>query len=208
MWRPTAQDTGPTVIADFDTDISEWNGDTGSWTIETAAPIYHGEGALQIGVTTATWEHLRSVPGMGLPYYPSAGDTVSFRVHYQGNTTAEVFTCFGVQQDTWTPPAYGLRLDGDDGDLSIQKCASAGSGFTTLASVAAPIVDYNTEWLHATVNWGADGTLVGTLYNAAGTQLAQVSATDTDYTDGGVALETNLRNDTASQPRIDYLTAV
>ena len=201
----TDLNTGPTVISGFNSDLLAWSGNTGAFAIATSGAIYEGSGALQS--TANGYNHIRSLPGDGLNYYPEAGDPIEFRTYIPELPGTQVFVVWGIQQDAWTPQSYGFRIDTNSGQISLQKCPSAGSTYNTIASTSISYTGHTTEWLRGRVDWGADGTMIGSVYDASGTQLgSSIQATDPDYTAGGVAVETD-NGGGAPYPRIDYLVS-
>lgn len=145
------------------------------------SPTYEGSHAIEAGAD-ADRARLASMPGDGLSYYPDPGD--SWTYHVQHTSTGDAFARFhfGVQAATSdTDDSYVIEI-GSSG-LRIRKW-SAGS-FNNLASASA---SYSTGvWYTIQVDWATDGTITATFEEDDGTQIATTSATDTDYTDGGVA---------------------
>lgn len=187
-------DTSPVIVDDYeDGDIAEYAGDTGSYTTQQTT-VYEGSYALQETDTSTGAAWLQSTSGLNA--YPSQGDTWSVRV-YLDQSTSNPFIQYALQSNTNGSDRYDLQLDSQNGDFKIR--VTSGGSTSTLASDTS--VSYPSgEWLKVTVQWASDGTMTATVEDASGTQLSQISATDTTFTSGGVGFI----DPSDEQPLFDY----
>ena len=187
--------TGGSVITSWeDQDFTEWGGGTTIYAIDSG-DSYEGTYSLVYPSGADGFQHL--ISQSGLPGYPEAGDSFSWRQKLSA-AAGEGVVAFGTQSTTWPPASYGVRIDPGAGTLVIEK------DFTEIQTT--PCTYPTGEWLEFVVDWGLDGTITVTAYDAAGTQLATITATDTAYTSGGLAIEWNDRAADTSTTRWDYFT--
>jgi hypothetical protein len=93
----------------------------------------------------------------------------------------EVCTLFGTQNQTQNY-AVCLELFGVDRMSLARNVLHRDTSGTVLASTT---VTYSTGWYEVEVDWGTDDSIFVTLYKD-GTQIATTSATDSNYTSGGI----------------------
>lgn len=173
----TYQNKLVTIIDDFeDADLSEYS--SSSFTSTTTSSVYNGSNSLQVD-HDGTGANTTSTTGLNA--YPSQGDTFEFYTRL-GHADHGLAFLFGVQNSSsyyrlYAPQGWNdvLVLHLDDGT----KLAS--SALTSTASI----------WYRCKVDWDTDGTIKATLYDDTDTQVAQVSATDTTYSSGGVGWRWN-----------------
>jgi hypothetical protein len=170
----TATTSGTGVIDDFeDGDLSEYAGDIGGFNVQTGS-VYEGTYALESdGPTTSQYIYSTS----DLPRYPRAGDTVQFRAEISraDSTIGAVFAATSGES------GYLVALDDANERLYLARLDSG--SFNMLSENAFTVA--TGTWYRVKVDWGASGSITATAYNGSGTQVAQVSATDSTYTGGG-----------------------
>ncbi len=168
-------------VDDFeDNNITEYSGDTSLFQTDTA-PVFAGTYALEAsnktGRTTDGIYRTGSLVSQGqIVRYMQYVDTtlgstdegcVMFGV--QGNQNQNYGVClelFGVDR-------IALSRDVDDNDVSG----------TVLASTT---VSYTTGWYEVQIDWQTNNRIDVYLYNPSGALVATTSATDSNYTSGGV----------------------
>lgn len=176
------QDTLATIIDDLeDGDISEYGGSTGSYSANTNAPVANGSYSLK-GTTPSGGGGVIIRSDSGLNAYPSQGDT--FRYNFQFNQTDQLQAfLFGAQSTgSGTGEAYRVEPRIEKGNFSLYLNDGTSN---TLAQDTS--VSYSTGVMYEVgIDWASDGTITTTLYDDTGSQISQISATDTTYTSGGV----------------------
>lgn len=179
MTQPAAAATG-SIIDDFDDgDLSEYTVYRQGPASVVSSPTYSGAGALKIDGTSTD-----VVSMSGLPDYPEAGDTFSTRVRWTSNANGVQFA-YGIQTYVeYSDQEYyfvNIRPDADqivlkrydlNGKHKLDKNFNVGLSADT--------------WYELEVDWQTDGTHTITLFDESGSQVTQLSATDSTWTDGGV----------------------
>lgn len=126
-----------------------------------------------------------AVSNSGLGQYPQAGDTFEYRFRMgRADDDAELHYATGpVDASTnYNYARYQVRVNGDSGEFALYRLSQ--SNQTNLGKVSVtPNAD---EWYRVRVQWGPDGTHTVTLYNSDAIEVAQITATDTTYTEGGI----------------------
>jgi hypothetical protein len=193
------------IIEDFeDNDLDEYDVDRGSNYSIVSAPAYEGFYALELADDSA----IELISTSGLGSYPQAGDTFSvrFRTNGTGNGEQANFT-YGVQGHT---DRYYVMLNPGTQELGLYKYKN---GSTTVLGSAVSASFSADTWHVLEIEWETDGTQVATLYNdEAKTQLAQVSGSDTEWTNGGIGFDAYLSTgeavyfDAASFGAVDFLS--
>jgi hypothetical protein len=168
-------------VDDFeDNNITEYSGDTALFQTDTT-PVFAGtyalEAANKTGRTTDGIYRTGSLVAQGqvLRYMQYVDTTagsadegcVLFGV--QGNQNQN----YGVCLELFGTDRIALSRDVDDNDVSG----------TVLASTT---VTYATGWYEVQVDWQTNNRIDVYLYNPSGTLVATTSATDSNYTSGGV----------------------
>lgn len=163
-----------------DDDLDEYDGHTGSYT--TQSSVVHDGGFAAEGTAggDATVIHSTS----GLADYPEQGDTFSAWMRseaFEGGGD-HVATLFGVQD---SDNYYRAIITGNEYLLQVRD----GGSLSTIDSVSAsPSAG---SWYRVEVDWQADGTIVATFYDDAGTEVANLSGTDSTFTSGGIGFDTH-----------------
>jgi|GEM_PF-2509575 len=197
---PTPTPAGEVVDTFTDGDLSEWTtaergaSGYGTWSIASEHPLsgryaakYQGDRKQVIASTT------------GLDTYPSRGDTVEVGF-YKGSAEATGSFGFGVQ--SWTfARGYRVRVRNHNWANRAQTAALVrrdGGEKATLDEVDYEPGAHVGERLRWTLEW-AEPTVRVRAFDADGSELVSLSADDSTYHDGGVAIEAN-----ASDPGTVY----
>lgn len=171
----------PVAVEDAeDGDIDEYSGDTLMWAATQNKPY---EGSYSLEHSSDNRNRIDSYSG--LPRYPSAGSTVEFRVWRPSDGVGEVRYNFGAQDAS---NHYQLYISRDGDSLTLQYI-SGGSSEDSVSDTGLSIP--GGEWLRVVVDWGEDGTITATLYDAAGNEISSVTLTNAQYTEGGIGWVAN-----------------
>ncbi len=164
-----------------DNNISEYSGDTSLFSV-VSSPVFGGVYALKASNTSG-----KTTDGI-FRFDDTVEQGKIIRYMQYIDTTAgsgdEPCTLFGVQSPGTTNQNYGvcLELFGTD-RLSLSR--DVDNNDTSGVVLATSTVTYSTGWYEVEVDWQTDDSIDVTLYNSAGTSVASVSATDSNYTSGG-----------------------
>lgn len=184
FYRFVEEQTAEKIIDDFeDGDISEYGvtgaSDTGAFTTVQSGPFggpFNGSWALETDLD-GTGAELASTSG--LARYPSQGDSFSFRLQFGDNASARLFAMFGIQdQDNW----YQVKVDRANEELAL--FVQDNGSRSTLGTDSTGLIS-DVEWLRVKVDWGSSSDFTVTLFDADGSELGQLAATDTTFTSGG-----------------------
>ncbi|MFC4552402.1 hypothetical protein [Halorussus sp. GCM10023401] len=172
---------GHHIIDSFDDgDLLEYNFDRGkSGASVVSNPTKNGSNALAIDNTNT---EMVSVPSLDL--YPEVGDTFTSWVRMTGGADDMNLT-YGVQDHQ---NRYFVRVDVPNNDLILFRYE--GGTASKLAS-ADPTLAEDT-WYEVEVEWSEDNVHTVTIRDDGGTALAQISATDSTWTEGGVGYDAYL----------------
>jgi hypothetical protein len=119
----------------------------------------------------------------------SAGDTISVWVQFKDNADGRAYFGFGATPNgptspLWTGGTLSLVLAPNTDQLLLED----NSGFAHQTLAAADQIFQPDQWYRAEVNWGADGDIIGNLYDSDGTTLLNsVEAFDNSISSGGFA---------------------
>lgn len=181
----TTVTSGTGLIDDFeDGDISEYSEKNGTSNSVQTSTVKFGTYALRINNQGSTTDKIQSFAG--LDRYPQAGDT--FEYYAQATDVSDTFSeiWFGIQEDTAQPPGYTVVMQGNNDTLNLRKYDGTETEVGFGSPLASTSVTWNAnEWYRFKVEWGAGGTITVTAFDSGGTQVGQISATDTGYTGGG-----------------------
>lgn len=167
-----------------DGDLSEWSGDTASFSVTTHSSAT-GTNALQIpassGVTVVRDEPTIRVGTTAVfDYYPEANTTKTFQ--------------FGRQDSS---NYYEATIDANNGELVLDVVDGGSSATSSTTSVTIPTGEAH----YVEVEWGIGGTLTLRLYesDATDTQIGSVSVTDSEkrFLDGTIAFSSQDANGSA-----------
>lgn len=188
------------IVADFESDLSNWNGDTDAYSTTTQFAT-NGDQGLHATVSNSSTNYLLFSTS-GLDTYPSAGQTVSADVQLTDTDDLSAIY-FGVQDNPSGAAAEGYRVELRADNNGVQLLKGDGSSSTTLESANADLDQHLNERLTVSVDWGTDGSMNVSVEAADGTVLASFSASDSTYTDGGVGVRSYNFNQ-ASDIYYDY----
>lgn len=194
------QDTLQQLIDDFeDGDISEYGSDTGQYATQTST-VKEGTTALQGDVSSGNAYHILSTSGLN--YYPSQGDTWRLwnRVQSSGDMAANHFGVQSVPTSGLPDNGYMVQTRVAANEIRIYLRSSA--SWTLLASASVSLS--SATWYEIKVDWATDGTITLTIFDSAGSQLAQASATDTSFSSGGIGWGAHNANSNASSIFFDH----
>jgi hypothetical protein len=169
---------GSSVIEDFeDGGLTEYAFDRGSSGASlVSSPVYTGSSALEISDTDT-----EMISTSGLDTYPKQGETFRFRFRSPTNEVANL--SYGVQDHD---NRYFVQLDYADQYLKLLRWQNdTGDQFGLATNVS-----YTTGvWYEVEVEWRTDGTHVVTLYDDAGSEVAQMQGSDATWTSGGIGFD-------------------
>ncbi|MFC4552409.1 hypothetical protein [Halorussus sp. GCM10023401] len=177
-----AQQESPcnTVDGFEDGDLSEYEFDRGSSGASVvSSPTYTGSHALEISGTNT-----EMISMDGLEHYPAAGDVFSTWVRGTNNADRINIT-YGVQNHT---NRYFARVNPEQGHVALYRTEDGSS--TLLTDKSVPLSQ--DTWYEVHIDWQTDGTHVFTLFDDSGSQISQISATDSTWTAGGIGYDAYL----------------
>lgn len=194
--------TRPTgAIDDFeDGDLSEYS-NTVDATVQSTT-VYEGTYAVEFSGATDAWHEIITSQS-GLPRYPQAGDTFQYRYRSEiidSSTPAKAaqgLFSFGVQgTPTGATPddGYYVIVRPEESDIQLQKIVGGSNTQLAVTTYSTPAV----QWFIIEVDWGEGGSITATLKDENGNQIAQISATDSTFTDGGISFNIFSREGTHS----------
>lgn len=155
-----------------------YNGDLSDFDRNTSSPLAEGNHSLKVTGSNSTYV-ITSPDGNGLNYYPEAGDTIRWNFYFSGGGSWPfVDMRFAVNGSS----NYQCSLNRAKQQVRIYKDAS-----TAIAEDTSPGLPVG-EILEAEFDWGSGGSLTLTVYDSQDNQISQVSANDSDYSDGGIEI--------------------
>lgn len=207
----TAVSSVSTIDSFEDSDLSEYSGDTGDYSITTTFATDGSNGLEQTG-TSGSWKTIES--HSGLDNYPSKGDEFhwDYEINYGGDSspTALRHRFRWARQDTSSWNFYRFGVNMSTGDLTLVVVDSDTT--TTLASETQSSIeeDENTHY-QVQVQWddgssfgGSDGDIDVTLRDVdAGSDVTTLSGNDTTFSSGGIGIRTYL-SDTGYRCNADH----
>lgn len=172
-----------TVVEDFeDGDLSEYTFDRGSSGASVvSAPVEGGSYALEYSGTST-----EAISTSGLDAYPSAGDSFTYWVRGTGGADMTNFA-YGAQDHT---NRYFVRVNVAEDRLKLCRYKSAETDL-----VRKDVTGFTLSqdaWYRVDVDWGTDGTHTATLFDSSGSQLADVTMSDSTWTSGGIGFDAYL----------------
>ncbi|MFC4553475.1 hypothetical protein [Halorussus sp. GCM10023401] len=120
----------------------------------------------------------------GLEHYPAAGDVFSTWVRGTNNADRINIT-YGVQNHT---NRYFARVNPEQGHVALYRYEDGNA--TLLTDKSVPLSQ--DTWYEVHIDWQTDGTHVFTLFDESGSQISQISATDSTWTAGGIGYDAYL----------------
>lgn len=136
--------------------------------------------------------NLTSPSGNGLDNYPSSGGNLTAKFYFkEGGGDANIV--FGHQNSN---QFYAVEIDEENTRIRILK-----DGFSSSLDTQGVTIPTG-QWLRMKVEWGS--TITTKLYNKRGEQLATASATDSDYSSGGIGFRTFSVNTDSAETVVFY----
>jgi len=181
------------VIDDFeDNDLSEYAGATGNYQTQSSE-VFNGSYALEDTDASSVSEIYST---SGLPRYPHAGDEFEFRVKVTDSGDFWYFN-FGWQDGDNN---YDLRYEPDVPQIELYEVS--GGNFTQLGT--SSVTQSTDVWYRVEIDWGEGGTITCTLYDENDSEVAQISATNSTHTEGGIGFKGNNTNTSNTSIYYDY----
>jgi hypothetical protein len=185
-----------TVVDDFeDGDISEYTGTTSGWSVTTGDQVNGQESLL------ADWNSSDRTIGStsGLATYPTRGDVWRFhcRMNDPGSSNVQRAGMHFIGTDTSN--SYAVELNGFTPNFRISDFT--GGTQSTLQSTSQ---SYTDQWYEVEVDTSSGNDITCTLYDAGGTQQAQITATDSDHSGGLVGWRVLHGSGTPAETYFDY----
>jgi hypothetical protein len=189
----TVPPTATVVYDSFeDQDISEYSGQTGSFTVASDIPAKDGSYALKQAYDGSGDSFaIASFSGDGLDGYPSQG--TPFRAFFYAGPNFDNHyprIVYAPQGTSGFMDGYNIVFDQSNTEFKVEY-RSGGSNQATYGPVNVDYSGYTEEWLEVYVDWTTAGDHTVTLYDSAGNQLANLSFTDTNYSSKGIGWTTN-----------------
>jgi len=166
------------TIDDFeDGDISEWSGDTGSFSTTTSVAF---DGSVSVTTSSAPVQIQRTDKTVSTSTAP-----LGAWVQVTNKNSRSASFHFAVNSGSYYKLQIFTDSNGNISEFSLSRIGS--NSTTTLASDTSPSGGSTGEWLRIELTkWKSDGTLSASLFDTSDTELAAVSASDTTYSSGGV----------------------
>ena len=186
-----------TIIDDFESgNINNYGGDTGNFSV-SSTNVISGSNSLE-GVNIGSTNYIHSTSG--LANYPSAGDKFSFKFKVDGSVDSISGIVFGVQNTVTNNYVVHYSMQaGFGGFFSIRKNASTSSRGSILQRNDFGTPNNNVHRVE--INWGTNGLIDCDVFDDdSNNLLGSVSATDTDYTSGGIGWFTDDSSGGVSDP--------
>jgi hypothetical protein len=176
--REVAYDPGAKPVADFETDLSAWSGDTADYALTTTA-AQHGDTGLD--AQTNSYVQIDSQPGDGLNYYPQQGDAIEW---YMNPGDLYGLVIWGAQ-NAGDVTYYGRpRVDND----VLQLVLDGTTHEVAQTFDARTWYQFRLEWDDGSTFGGSAGDMTLYAFDMDGNELASLTANDTTYTSGGVGV--------------------
>lgn len=167
------QDSLVTTLDGFeDNDISEYGGATGGFTTQSTTVK---DGSYALATSSPGGSHL-SDTGVTT----NQGNTYRVWTRFGSSSGSESFL-FATQSETSTTDCYMVMLFQGGGEYRLYRYDGS---YNNIASSA--ISPSTGTWYEHKIDWATDGTITCTLLDSAGSQVVQISATDTTWTSGGI----------------------
>ncbi|QLG29984.1 hypothetical protein HUG10_20470 (plasmid) [Halorarum halophilum] len=168
-------DSAPTVIEDFESGLTNWNGDTQDATT-VSSPSVSGSALAMINSNfNEVWNTTITVQqgDVIIAHIRGASASFQFGVVQTGSGDREGYALRHNQEDQIGPNTTLLyRMDEDIVD-------------PTLATFDSSVLNAN-EFFTYVIAWGTDDTIRVNAYDSAGTFAGGLNATDPTHTSGGI----------------------
>lgn len=194
-----------TQVDDFeDGNIDEYEGDTGSFTVQSTT-VLEGNQSLE-GTTGNLGGSNEIVSTTGLPVYPSSGQTFRFNVRLN-ETDDQPEVSFAVQTQSLTADRYYVLLDAANDQLELRKVETTDQG---IESGSAALSSNLNDALEIEVQWGIGGSIPVTLSDSGGAEIASLpgNTTDTSFSTGGISWVANTADAASRTMQFDDMRLV
>jgi len=179
-----------------------YSGDTGSASrVNATSTAQEGDYYLELesGPTSNAISSVKGTSTTDLPRYPQPGDVWRFWV-YPDTEDVHVYHARQTEDNNRDGNGYSVFLGGSRNEFSLDKDGKFGGSELDLAT---PSVS-TSSWYEIEVQWAANGDMTCTLFDADGTQVAQISGNDSTYTSEGIAWIANNNNNNKNL-RFDHM---
>jgi hypothetical protein len=179
------------TVEDFESgSISSYGGDTGDFTVQTGT-VYEGTYALEYtGGATGNRKVITDTN-----HTLSQGDSFECRVRLE-NMKDRSGLVFGAEAEEGTNDfsgyVVGAESAGSGHDQSIVRYDNGSRN--VLRNVTFSNTVPSGEFLHYIVDWATDGTITFELRDSSGNTIDTITATDNNYTSGGIGWIANPNN--------------
>lgn len=187
-----------TVVDDFeDGDIAEYALETGSFSVQTST-IYSGSNALEASFEDNFGRHIVSTD-----FSVSNGKTYRWNVQLP-TTDVTGSAVFGVEDES-SIDGYQIEAQANESSFNL---AEFEEGSRTLLSQDTDVTYSTGIWYEVEFDWGSSGGLTATLYDDGGSQVTQISATDSTFSSGGIGWHMFNSTTTSRSVFYDYMREV
>jgi len=173
------------AIDDFeDNNISEYSGDTSKF--QTDATFAFG-GSYGLEPVTAS-----DFTNDGIARFDqtiSQGQIIRYMQYVDTGAGSgdEACTMFGIQSPVANNQNYAVCLEQFLTDrMSLVRNVERSDNYRSVVMLASTTVSYSTGWYEVEIDWQTDDSIFVTLYNSGGSVVATTTATDSNYTSGGI----------------------
>lgn len=186
------------VIEDFESgDISDYGGDTGDFSIQSTT-VYQGSNALTDSNTDGS-----VISATDAAYTVSAPVRIHCRMALDGGDFGGIYWFTQAEAAESSNSGYLFQPHRGGGDPQQARLLRLDSG--SLTQLATADSGYNVDGTFGLIEVDhlSDGSITVTTYNSSGSQANQLSASDTNYSSGGIGF----RQGSNSGEYWDWVTA-
>ncbi|MBP6881035.1 MAG: DUF2341 domain-containing protein [Candidatus Pacebacteria bacterium] len=181
----TSSSTATFLAADDfeDGTISEYDGETTDFSVDSTFSydgVYGLEASNELGRTESGGIY-------DLDQAASQGETIRYRQYVDTSSGATDETCFlfGIQSSGAPDDNYAVCTDLNGTDRIVLAQDAVDSANSPAVVLDSENITYATGWYDIEIAWGFDDSIVITV-SQDGSLIATLSATDADYTSGGI----------------------
>ena len=205
-WLSQTLSSEQTNFEDFESDLSAYSGDTGSFSVDTNSPVFEGSQSLKGTAASGAGNGIASTSVGTI----SEGDVLRWTSQVSDANDFQ-YTYFMAQSATASPDGYILTLEPAGDRIRLAK--RVGGSFNKLDSSTGPIqsfdfTDYLDTGLECEVRCLGGHEFWATVSTTAGEQLTTLWARDGDsnFTSGGIGFTARNTDGTASTHVWDGVT--
>jgi hypothetical protein len=172
-----------TFFDDFEDDnINEYSGDS---SLFDTSSVFNYEGSFGLAASLGNDESQTTDGLYRTDTTFSQGSTIRYFTYVDSTTDDEPCTLFGVQSPGSDNENYAVCLDQFPSDqVVLAKDVSSNDDSGT--SLDSQSVTFATGWYEVVIDWLTDDSINVTVFDANGSTFATLSASDSDYTSGGM----------------------